>query len=592
LHRGSRAYNNWSLIESGQTMDTRSAPVAPNDIIARLRGPGALRHAVIFCATAPVMAGAIWLMGQFLIAEGAITLAAFPVALAVVGTLALGPAVAVAWALTLYGAFVGFYGIAADWAVPYALLYGLAAWATAIALRRLNCTDPVGAPLRAFAGWYLVVGFTAPIITTLVGVPMLVAGGGAEIGADLWLLMVSNFISDSFSPVSVGFALFVIFETTRRQGSGVMFSGGIDTERTVWLVVAAIASLAVVVFGTQWTRAGMNDATPAFYLLLAWAALRFSQSFAAIATATVGLLIISCTTFGLGGTPIPQSTFDALGQYANLLALTVLAQGSSAMTVQRARDSARALKAELDRARLKRYFSPRLVDDLLRRPDTADRTRRQQVVVMFADIVGSTGLVEAQKPEESIVMLRDFDTAMAERVFAHGGVIDKFLGDGLMAVFGLPELGPCDARDAVVCAFEMLEAAERLAADRRARGLAGYRLSIGLHSGEVIAGNVGSENNLSFTVIGDTVNVASRLESLSRELDASIVTSDAVIDRARHEMVTTERPMLERFVHQPAHIIRGRRSEVGIWTVPYEPKSEGNSPSPRPIALEGTRAET
>jgi class 3 adenylate cyclase len=530
----------------------------------------AFRHLLVFAGALPVMAGGIWLMSRFLIAEGAITLAAFPVAFAVVGALYLGPAVAAAWGVTLFAAFHWFFGMSADWAVPYALLYALIAWGAAAALRRMGFTDVGQAPLRALFGWYLVVGLVAPVVTTLVGVPMLVAGGGAAPDAGMPLLMVSNFISDSFSPVSVGFALLVLVETMRSKRTSGARAHRHGVEHAAWLVLATAAALAVAVFGEAWTRNGMHDATPAFYLLLAWAALRFSLPFAAIATAGVGLLVISCLTFGLGGTPVPQTTQDALGEYANLLALTIFAQCSGAMTLQRALDNTRAIAAELDRARLKRYFSPRIVDELLQQPVSVDRTRLQTVVVMFVDIVGSTGIVETQTPDETVAMLREFDSAMEDRIFAHQGVVDKFMGDGVMAVFGLPRAGDRDVRAALTCSVEMLDAASRLAAERERRGLAGYRVSIGLHYGEVVAGNVGSERNLSFTVVGDTVNVAARLETISRELDAAVVVSDAVVEKARRELARPERALLDRFVRVAERTVRGRRGPIDVWILPRD----------------------
>jgi adenylate cyclase len=242
------------------------------------------------------------------------------------------------------------------------------------------------------------------------------------------------------------------------------------------------------------------------------------------------------------------------------------------MTLQRALDSARAIAAELDRAYLKRYFSPRIVDDLLRQSESVDRTRLQRVAVMFVDIVGFTGIVETQSPEDSIAMLREYDTAIEEQIFAHEGVVDKYMGDGVMAVFGLPDAGATDVRAAVTCSIGVLEAASRLAAARERNHRAGYRVSIGLHYGEVVAGNVGSERNLSFTVIGDTVNIASRLEALSRELGASIVASDEVIERARHEFDDAGRALLDRFTRVPDRTIRGRRGAVGVWVLPYERK--------------------
>jgi adenylate cyclase len=237
------------------------------------------------------------------------------------------------------------------------------------------------------------------------------------------------------------------------------------------------------------------------------------------------------------------------------------------MTSQRRLDNERAVMAELDRARLKRYFSPRIVEDLLAQPEAFDETRAQRAVVMFADIVGFTTLSERQTPEETITMLREFDTAMEGEIFDNRGVVDKYLGDGVMAAFGLPETGEVDVTSAVRCAMGMLERTRQLAKMRKKAGKPTYRISIGLHVGDVVAGNVGSERNLSFTVIGDTVNTASRLESLSRQYDAAIVVSQDVIDAVRSEAGEEADALLANFEKIGAVTVKGRAEMVDVWVL-------------------------
>jgi class 3 adenylate cyclase len=528
-----------------------------------------LRWVVVLIGSMIALSGGIWLMNRFLIAEGAITLAAFPLTLAIVGTFYIGPIVAFAWGATVFGAFVWLFGITPVWAGAYALLYGATALAAVIALRFLGFSDLLKAPVRSLFGWYLVVGFVAPVTITLFGVPLLVAGGGADPDADLLLLFISNFVSDSFSPISLGIGLcaFIATLASSREVDQRMDAGSV-AEKVIWLALILIASIAIVVFGDSWARNGISDMTPAYYLLLAWSALRFSLLFAMIATAAVGLLVTSCATFGLGGTAIPSSTQDALSVYANLLALTVLAQISSAMTLQRRLDYNRAIAAELDRAHLKRYFSPRIVDDLLLQSDAVDRTRSQRVVVMFADIVGFTSIAETQTPEETITLLREFDTVMEGQIFDNDGVVDKFMGDGVMATFGLPLVGKNDVTSAVRCALGMMSAASQLAMQRQSKGHRPYGISIGLHYGEVVVGNVGSDRNLSFTVIGDAVNTASRLESLSRELSAVIVASDEVIESVKHELEQMEPEILACFQRVGETSVKGRHEPVEVWILP------------------------
>ncbi len=523
---------------------------------------------VLLAVFLAVLGAATYFMGMFLIAEAAITLAAFPLAIAIVGTLFLGGVVALAWALTIFIAFASYFGMAPHWAVAYAVLYGAGAWLVSWAIRRYHFDNLRDNPVRSLIGWYLIVGIAAPTVTSLIGVPLLYGGGAAEPDASFFLLFVSNFMSDSFSPLSLGFALFAAGTLVTGAHRSLQPSGLKISELAIWSALLIGASTAVVGFGTSWTFNGIHDAAPIFYLLLAWSALRFNLVLTMAATAAVGLLITCCVTFGWGGTPVPASTLDVLSVYANLLALTVLAQTIAAMSQQSMIENARAIAAELDRAQLKRYFSPRIVDELLSHKDSASRTRRQRVVVMFVDIIGFTRIAERQTPEETIAMLREFDTAMEDQIFSHKGVVDKYIGDGVMAAFGLPDVGDADVMDAIRCAVSMIDRAARLADERRRAGKTPYEISIGLHYGDVVAGNVGSERNLSFTVIGDTVNTASRLEAITRELGASIAVSGTIFDEANREGGPEATDFLERFRFAGEHLLKGRQTPIPVWIMP------------------------
>lgn len=523
-----------------------------------------------------VLVAATYFMSMFLIAEAAITLAAFPLAIAIVGTLYLGGVVALAWALTIFIAFAFYFGMGPLWAAPYAVLYGAGAWLVSWALQRFDFDNLRDHPVRCLIGWYLIVGIVAPTITSLIGVPLLYGGGATEPGASFLLLLVSNFMSDSFSPLSLGFALFAAGTLAADAQSGPKRpTESVTLELLIWSMLLVCASTAVVGFGTSWTFNGIHDAAPIFYLLLAWSALRFDLVLTMAATAAVGLLITCCVTFGWGGTPMPASTLDVLSVYANLLALTVLAQTIAAMSQQRTIENARAIAAELDRAQLKRYFSPRIVDELLSHKNSASRTRRQRVVVMFVDIVGFTRIAERQTPEETITMLREFDTAMEEQIFSHKGVVDKYIGDGVMAAFGLPDVGDADVLDAICCAVNMIDRASLLTEERQQAGKAPYEISIGLHYGDVVAGNVGSERNLSFTVIGDTVNTASRLEAITRELEACIAISGTILDEAKQKGGPEAPDFLKEFRFAGEHQLKGRRTPVPVWIMPRSVSSAG-----------------
>lgn len=158
---------------------------------------------------------------------------------------------------------------------------------------------------------------------------------------------------------------------------------------------------------------------------------------------------------------------------------------------------------------------------------------RREVVVLFSDIRNFTRRTEGASPESVVADLNRYFGRMVEIVDAHHGVVDKFIGDGLMAIFGLerPEEG---ATDAARAANAMLEAVEEL----NAQLAAPIEIGIGVHAGEVVAGTIGAPNRLEFTFIGDTVNVAARLEGLTKELRASLVVSSSVRDALRGDPAT------------------------------------------------------
>ena len=169
------------------------------------------------------------------------------------------------------------------------------------------------------------------------------------------------------------------------------------------------------------------------------------------------------------------------------------------------------------RADLSRYLSPEVVEEVIHHPEKLRLGGERRVVtVLFADISGFLSLAERLPPETLVAILNELFTIGTEIVMRRGGIVDKFIGDCIMAVFGVPEPLESHARAAVLAAEDLLRWLE--AGNRRWEKTYGVTLSltIGIHSGPVVAGNIGSEKRLEYTVIGDTVNVASRLESLAR----------------------------------------------------------------------------
>lgn len=223
----------------------------------------------------------------------------------------------------------------------------------------------------------------------------------------------------------------------------------------------------------------------------------------------------------------------------------------------------RQAEAARERANLARYFAPTMVDHLAGKDQPLGDVRSQPVVVMFVDIVGFTKMAEQDAPEIIVRFLREFHGRMEKVVFDHGGTLDKFLGDGIMVTFGTPAASADDANNAVNCAVAMQDSIENWNKDRAARNLPPIKLSVGLHYGDVVLGDIGSERRLEYTVLGDVVNVSSRLEALTRELGASVVASDAVINAADDNLSA-----IAKFKDAGPQQLRGRDEPVKAYMVP------------------------
>jgi class 3 adenylate cyclase len=140
-----------------------------------------------------------------------------------------------------------------------------------------------------------------------------------------------------------------------------------------------------------------------------------------------------------------------------------------------------------------------------------------------------------------MALLRDFHGRMEEEVFRHGGCLEKFIGDALLATFGVPDTGTRDATDALACARGMLAALSAWNREREAAGLRPLQIGLGLHYGPVVAGDIGSRRSMAFATVGDTTNVTSRLQALTRELRVSIVASAALVAAVECEAGATRR---------------------------------------------------
>lgn len=155
----------------------------------------------------------------------------------------------------------------------------------------------------------------------------------------------------------------------------------------------------------------------------------------------------------------------------------------------------------------------------------------KEVVVFFSDIRGFTAFSEKRTPEEVVEMLNEYFAIMVKIINDHGGVVDKFIGDAIMAVWGAPHTTQKDAQNAVRACLEMRKALEGLNETRIARGHPPISIGMGLHSGRAISGTIGSDERMEYTVIGNTVNTASRIEASTKAFGADLLITDTVVER-------------------------------------------------------------
>lgn len=261
-------------------------------------------------------------------------------------------------------------------------------------------------------------------------------------------------------------------------------------------------------------------------------------------------------------------TFVSIANITQDIAMILLVTAIAAVAVWRTNGLiGRQLTAERERANLSRYFSPNMVDELAGMDQPLGAGRKQDAAILFADIVGFTPLAEKLSPEATMALLRGFHGRMARQIFAHGGTVDKYIGDAVMATFGTPIEGRRDALNALACAAAMLKDLDTWNAEREAAGEPPLRIGIGLHCGPVVVGDIGDERRLEFAVLGDTVNVASRIEGLTRRLDTSLLVSSTLVDRARIEAEPKDAALLSQLAPAGSEVVRGRTSETEIWTL-------------------------
>jgi adenylate cyclase len=220
----------------------------------------------------------------------------------------------------------------------------------------------------------------------------------------------------------------------------------------------------------------------------------------------------------------------------------------------------RAVTEARQRLNVTRYLPRELAGQLAEANVAALREgQRQRVTVMFVDIRGFTAQTESMNPSEMGEFVSQFRSRITSAAGRHGGVIDKFIGDAAMLVFGVTRESSDDARNALDCAYHILDNVDAWNTERQARGEPAVAVGIGIHCGEVFCGAVGDESRLEFTVLGDTVNVAARLENLSKTEAVRIVASRDLLDAAHEDPQGPDWRLLE------SHHVRGRHAAIELF---------------------------
>lgn len=214
-----------------------------------------------------------------------------------------------------------------------------------------------------------------------------------------------------------------------------------------------------------------------------------------------------------------------------------LAIAATWVTITLVRFVAEQRRSSLLKGTFGRYVSPQILDYLLENPDKVRLGgERRDLTILFSDIRGFTTISEASEPEEVVEMLNEYLTRMVDILLSHGGTLDKFIGDAVMGFWNAPTEVGDHPRRAVLCAIDMIEETARLREEWEGQGKPSLRIGVGVNTGEAVVGNIGSNRVFGYTVIGDAVNLASRLEGKNKDYGTEIIVSESTKERMGNDI--------------------------------------------------------
>ena len=208
------------------------------------------------------------------------------------------------------------------------------------------------------------------------------------------------------------------------------------------------------------------------------------------------------------------------------------------------------------------YVPRELVRRLLKTGTEATRSVEREITVMFTDVAGFTAMSEHMNATDVVKLLNSHFDLLCEQISAHHGTVDKFMGDGMMAFWGAPEADEKHARHAIEAAIAIMAAFQANNGKRQSDGLKPLRLRMGIHTGRAVIGNIGGSDRHNYTVVGDIVNVASRLEQLGKELADG---QDIVACVSGNSRKAAGNPA--NLVPAGSHVLRGRSEPISVYTL-------------------------